>query len=45
MGIVFNPEGLKDFTFPVLVQEYLNHNATIEKVPQKFSLIFPELRE
>jgi len=32
MGIVFNEKGIEDFETPALVQEYLNHNATIEKV-------------
>jgi inositol-1,3,4-trisphosphate 5/6-kinase/inositol-tetrakisphosphate 1-kinase len=32
MGIAFNEKCIADFTFPVLVQEFLNHNATIEKV-------------
>jgi len=32
MGIVFNKRGIDAFRRPVLVQEFLNHDATIEKV-------------
>eukprot|EP01118_Nematostelium_gracile_P003960 TRINITY_DN1469_c0_g1_i2.p1 TRINITY_DN1469_c0_g1~~TRINITY_DN1469_c0_g1_i2.p1 ORF type:complete len:318 (+),score=87.92 TRINITY_DN1469_c0_g1_i2:59-955(+) len=32
MGIVFNTEGLSQFKFPYLIQEFYNHNATIFKV-------------
>jgi len=32
MGIVFNVKGLDEFKKPILVQEYVNHSATIEKV-------------
>lgn len=32
MGVVFNSKGLEKFKRPVMLQEYLNHDAVIEKV-------------
>jgi hypothetical protein len=32
MGVVFNSEGLKKFKRPIILQEYFNHDAVIEKV-------------
>lgn len=38
MGIAFDAEGMRQFERPILVQEYLNHDATIEKVMSVYSL-------
>lgn len=37
MGIVFNEAGLSQFKRPILVQEYVNHDGAIEKVPSSYS--------
>ena len=40
MGVVFNAEDVNKFKKPLLLQEYVNHNAAIEKVLISLSLMW-----